>query len=170
MGEYRLCAYSDKDFQIINNGTNRLTIDNYGVYINKDLRCDTINGINTSNISLNTHTHSYNDLTNIPETFPPAEHNHDDKYASIEHVHNYEDLVDIPETFPPAEHNHDDKYATINHTHTTLNELTIEGIKSNKVLCLTSTRNSTYIKISDADKTDTNSGFIALDYLDGKKF
>ena len=167
---WRLCAYNDTDFQIINNGTNRLTIDKYGVYINKDLRCDTINGINTSNISLNTHTHSYNDLTNIPETFPPAEHNHDDKYASIEHVHNYEDLVDIPETFPPAEHNHDDKYATINHTHTTLNELTIEGIKSNKVLCLTSTRNSTYIKISDADKTDTNSGFIALDYLDGKKF
>ena len=82
----------------------------------------------------------------------------------------FNDLTYIPETFPPAEHNHDDKYATINHTHTTLNELTIEGIKSNKVLCLTSTRNSTYIKISDADKTDTNSGFIALDYLDGKKF
>ena len=48
---WRLCAYSDKDFQIVNNGTVRLTIDKYGVYINKNLRCDTINGINTSNIS-----------------------------------------------------------------------------------------------------------------------
>ena len=69
---WRLCAYSDKDFQILNNGTVRLTIDKYGVYINKDLRCDTINGINTSNISLNTHTHNYNDLTNIPELFTPS--------------------------------------------------------------------------------------------------
>ena len=109
---WRLCAYSDKDFQIVNNGTVRLTIDKYGVYINKNLRCDTINGINTSNISLNTHKHSYNDLNDIPETFTPSEH-----------THSFTSLTDIPETFPPAEHNHDTLYSTINHTHN-YNDLT----------------------------------------------
>ena len=103
---WRLCAYSDTDFQIINNGTNRLTIDKYGVYINKDLRCDTFNGINTSNISLNTHKHSYNDLNDIPETFTPSEH-----------THSFTSLTDIPDTFPPAEHNHDTLYAPIDHSH-----------------------------------------------------
>ena len=139
---WRLCAYSDKDFQIVNNGTVRLTIDKYGVYINKDLRCDTINGINTSNISLNTHKHSYNDLndipetftpsehthsftslTDIPETFPPAEHNHDTLYSTINHTHNYNDLTDIPTSFNPSEHNHDTLYSAINHTHS-YNDLT----------------------------------------------
>ena len=109
---WRLCAYSDKDFQILNNGTVRLTIDKYGVYINKNLRCDTINGINTSNISLNTHKHSYNDLNDIPETFTPSEH-----------THSFTSLTDIPDTFPPAEHNHDTLYSTINHTHN-YNDLT----------------------------------------------
>ena len=109
---WRLCAYSDKDFQIVNNGTVRLTIDKYGVYINKNLRCDTINGINTSNISLNTHKHSYNDLNDIPETFTPSEH-----------THSFTSLTDIPDTFPPAEHNHDTLYSTINHTHN-YNDLT----------------------------------------------
>ena len=139
---WRLCAYSDKDFQIVNNGTVRLTIDKYGVYINKDLRCDTINGINTSNISLNTHKHSYNDLndipetftpsehthsftslTDIPDTFPPAEHNHDTLYSTINHTHNYNDLTDIPTSFNPSEHNHDTLYSAINHTHS-YNDLT----------------------------------------------
>ena len=139
---WRLCAYSDKDFQILNNGTVRLTIDKYGVYINKNLRCDTINGINTSNISLNTHKHSYNDLndipetftpsehthsftslTDIPDTFPPAEHNHDTLYSTINHTHNYNDLTDIPTSFNPSEHNHDTLYSAINHTHS-YNDLT----------------------------------------------
>ena len=109
---WRLCAYSDKDFQILNNGKTRLTIDKNGVYINKNLRCDTINGINTSNISLNTHKHSYNDLNDIPETFTPSEH-----------THSFTSLTDIPDTFPPAEHNHDTLYSTINHTHN-YNDLT----------------------------------------------
>ena len=128
---WRLCAYTDKDFQILNNGTVRLTIDKYGVYINKDLRCDTINGINTSNISLNTHKHSYNDLNDIPETFTPSEHTHSftsltdipETFTPSEHTHSFTSLTDIPETFPPAEHNHDTLYSTINHTHN-YNDLT----------------------------------------------
>ena len=128
---WRLCAYSDKDFQIVNNGTVRLTIDKYGVYINKNLRCDTINGINTSNISLNTHKHSYNDLNDIPETFTPSEHTHSftsltdipETFTPSEHTHSFTSLTDIPDTFPPAEHNHDTLYSTINHTHN-YNDLT----------------------------------------------
>ena len=99
---WRLCAYTDTIFQIVNNGYVRLTIDKYGTYIDKNLRCDTINGINTSDISLNTHTHSYNDLNDIPETFTPSEH-----------THSFTSLTDIPDTFPPAEHNHDTLYAPI---------------------------------------------------------
>ena len=72
---WRLCAYTDTIFQIVNNGYVRLTIDKYGTYIDKNLRCDTINGINTSDISLNTH-------------------NHDDKYALVDHTHEYNDLKD----------------------------------------------------------------------------
>ena len=139
---WRLCANNNTTFQILNNGKTRLTIDKNGVYINKNLKCDTINGINTSNISLNTHTHSYNDLTNIPETFtpsehthsftsltdipdtfPPAEHNHDTLYSKLDHVHSYNDLTDIPTSFNPSEHNHDTLYSAINHTHS-YNDLT----------------------------------------------
>ena len=106
---WRLCAYTDTIFQIVNNGYVRLTIDKYGTYIDKNLRCDTINGINTSDISLNTHTHSYNDLNDIPETFPPAEHNHDDKYALVDHAH---DTV-----YSKLDHNHDDRYSKLDHNH-----------------------------------------------------
>ena len=106
---WRLCAYTDTIFQIVNNGYVRLTIDKYGTYIDKNLRCDTINGINTSDISLNTHTHSYNDLNDIPETFPPAEHNHDDKYALVDHAH---DTV-----YSKLGHKHDDRYSKLDHNH-----------------------------------------------------
>ena len=115
---WRLCAYTDTIFQIVNNGYVRLTIDKYGTYIDKNLRCDTINGINTSDISLNTHTHSYNDLNDIPETFPPAEHNHDDKYALVDHTHTTNDITDI-DTLAKADHNHDEIYSKLEHTHTT---------------------------------------------------
>ena len=114
---WRLCAYTDTIFQIVNNGYVRLTIDKYGTYIDKNLRCDTINGINTSDISLNTHTHSYNDLNDIPETFPPAEHNHDDKYALVDHTHTTNDVTDI-DTLAKADHNHDETYSKLEHTHT----------------------------------------------------
>ena len=107
----------------------------------------TLNGIEPSSISLNTHNHdtlysklghvhSYNDLTDVPETFPPAEHNHDTLYSAINHTHSYNDLTDIPTSFNPSEHthsyksltdiptsfnpsehNHDTLYSAINHTH-----------------------------------------------------
>ena len=131
---WRLCAYSDKDFQIVNNGTVRLTIDKYGVYINKDLRCDTINGINTSNISLNTHKHSYNDLNDIPETFTPSEH-----------THSFTSLTDIPDTFPPAEHNHDTLYSKLDHSHILFNQST---------LCLISDFQNTTFVIGNSNIND----------------
>ena len=87
---WRLCAYTDTIFQIVNNGYVRLTIDKYGTYIDKNLRCDTINGINTSDISLNTH-------------------NHDDKYALVDHTHD--------DKYALVDHTHDDKYSKLDHTH-----------------------------------------------------
>ena len=77
-----------------------------------ELTISTLNGIDPSNISLNGHTHSYNDLTNIPETFTPSEH-----------THSYNDLTNIPTSFNPSEHNHDTLYSAINHTHS-YNDLT----------------------------------------------
>ena len=63
------------------------------------------------------HVHSYNDLTDVPETFTPTEH-----------THSFSSLTDIPETFTPAEHNHDDKYSPLTHTHTNIqNSLEING-------------------------------------------
>ena len=63
-----------------------------------------------------THAHSYNSLTDIPETFTPSEHNHDDKYASKEHTHSFNDLEDKPEL------------ALANHTHTEFtNDIVIKG-------------------------------------------
>ena len=106
------------------NGDKRLAFAHYGsnvwlnIYGNKmtydsDFTVKTLNGITPSTISLNTHNHdtlysklghihSYNDLTDVPETFPPAEHNHDTLYSKLGHVHSYNDLTDVPETFPPT--------------------------------------------------------------------
>ena len=81
---WRLCAYTDKIFQIVNNGYVRLTIDKYGTYIDKNLRCDTINGINTSDISLNTHNHD--------DKYALVDHTHDDKYSKLDHAHEYNDI------------------------------------------------------------------------------
>ena len=150
---WRLCAYSDKDFQILNNGTVRLTIDKYGVYINKNLRCDTINGINTSNISLNTHKHSYNDLNDIPETFTPSEHTHSftsltdipETFTPSEHTHSFTSLTDIPDTFPPAEHNHDTLYSKLDHSHILFNQST---------LCLISDFQNTTFVIGNSNIND----------------
>ena len=150
---WRLCAYTDKDFQILNNGTVRLTIDKYGVYINKNLRCDTINGINTSNISLNTHKHSYNDLNDIPETFTPSEHTHSftsltdipETFTPSEHTHSFTSLTDIPDTFPPAEHNHDTLYSKLDHSHILFNQST---------LCLISDFQNTTFVIGNSNIND----------------
>ena len=83
---WRLCAYTDTIFQIVNNGYVRLTIDKYGTYIDKNLRCDTINGINTSDICLNTHNHD--------DKYALVDHTHDDKYSKLDHTHEYNDLKD----------------------------------------------------------------------------
>ena len=98
---WRLCAYTDTIFQIVNNGYVRLTIDKWGTYIDKNLRCDTINGINTSDISLNTHNHD--------DKYALVDHTHDDKYSKLDHNHN--------DKYALVDHTHDDKYALVDHTH-----------------------------------------------------
>ena len=90
-----------------------------------ELTISTLNGIDPSNISLNGHTHSYNDLTDVPElalanhthdyndltniplTFTPSEHTHDSLYSKLNHTHDYNSLTNIPLTFTPSEHTHD---------------------------------------------------------------
>ena len=74
------------------------------------------------------------DITDIPSTFPPSSHTHDDRYytesemntklsakantadlgdlASKDTVSWNSDITDIPSTFPPSSHNHDDRYYT----------------------------------------------------------
>ena len=98
---WRLCAYTDTIFQIVNNGYVRLTIDKYGTYIDKNLRCDTINGINTSDISLNTHNHD--------DKYALVDHTHDDKYSKLDHNHN--------DKYALVDHTHDDKYSKLDHAH-----------------------------------------------------
>ena len=111
-----------------------------------ELTISTLNGIDPSNISLNGHTHSYNDLTDVPElalanhthdyndltniplTFTPSEHTHDSLYSKLNHTHDYNSLTNIPLTFTPSEHNHDSLYSKLDHTHTTFNNnLTINS-------------------------------------------
>lgn len=43
----------------------------------------------------------YDDLENIPSTFPPSAHSH-----------NWDSVTGKPSTFPPSSHNHDDRYYT----------------------------------------------------------
>lgn len=99
------------------NGDKRLAFAHYGsnvwlnIYGNKmtydsDFTVKTLNGITPSTISLNTH-------------------NHDTLYSKLGHIHSYNDLTDVPETFPPAEHNHDTLYAPIDHSHILFNQSTL---------------------------------------------
>lgn len=99
------------------NGDKRLAFAHYGsnvwlnIYGNKmtydsDFTVKTLNGITPSTISLNTH-------------------NHDALYSKLSHIHSYNDLTDVPETFPPAEHNHDTLYAPIDHSHILFNQSTL---------------------------------------------
>ena len=110
------------------NGGKQLSIFNDKATFPSEFTVSTLNGIDPSTISLNTHNHddavyatlthvhSYNSLTDIPETFTPSEHNHDDKYASKEHTHSFNDLEDKPEL------------ALANHTHTEFNNnIVIKG-------------------------------------------
>ena len=149
------------------NGDKRLAFAHYGsnvwlnIYGNKmtydsDFTVKTLNGITPSTISLNTHNHdalysklshihSYNDLTDVPETFPPAEHNHDTLYSKLGHVHSYNDLTDVPETFPPTEHNHDTLYSKLDHSHILFNQST---------LCLISDFQNTTFVIGNSNIND----------------
>ena len=112
-------------------GGTQLTIFTDKMTFPGELTISTLNGIDPSNISLNGHTHSYNDLTNIPETFTPSEHTHSyndltnipTSFNPSEHTHSYKSLTDIPTSFNPSEHNHDTLYSAINHTHS-YNDLT----------------------------------------------
>jgi hypothetical protein len=62
---------------------------------------------------------NYEDLTNVPEEFPPTEHNHDDIYytesevdtklggkANTTHNHTASDITDFPTSMTPTAHNH----------------------------------------------------------------
>ena len=125
---WRLCAYTDTIFQIVNNGYVRLTIDKYGTYIDKNLRCDTINGINTSDISLNTHNHD--------DKYALVDHTHDDKYSKLDHNHNDKyALVDHAHdtVYSKLDHNHDDRYSKLDHNHS-YNSLTRSLFKQGATL------------------------------------
>ena len=109
------------------NGGKQLSIFNDKATFPSEFTVTTLNGINPSTISLNTHnhddkyalvdhSHTTNDITDI-DTLAKADHNHDTVYASLTHTHTYGSLTGIPETFTPAEHNHDNKYASKEHTH-----------------------------------------------------
>ena len=109
------------------NGGKQLSIFNDKATFPSEFTVATLNGINPSTISLNTHnhddkyallshSHTTNDITDI-DTLAKADHNHDAVYATLTHAHSYNSLTDIPETFTPSEHNHDDKYASKEHTH-----------------------------------------------------
>ena len=109
------------------NGGKQLSIFNDKATFPSEFTVTTLNGINPSTISLNTHnhddkyallshSHTTNDITDI-DTLAKADHNHDAVYATLTHAHSYNSLTDIPETFTPSEHNHDDKYASKEHTH-----------------------------------------------------
>ena len=109
------------------NGGKQLSIFNDKATFPSEFTVSTLNGIDPSTISLNTHnhddkyallshSHTTNDITDI-DTLAKADHNHDAVYATLTHAHSYNSLTGIPETFTPSEHNHDDKYASKEHTH-----------------------------------------------------
>ena len=81
------------------NGGKQLTIFNDKATFPSEFTVTTLNGINPSTISLNTH-------------------NHDDKYALVDHTHTTNDITDI-DTLAKADHNHDEIYSKLEHTHTT---------------------------------------------------
>ncbi len=52
---------------------------------------------------------SYEDLTDVPSSFPPSTH-----------THNWDSVTGKPSTFPPSTHTHDDRYYTETETDTLL--------------------------------------------------
>ena len=83
------------------------------------------------------------DITDIPQSFPPSSHDHDDRYytesetdtllnakansadlgdlAVKDKVDWDTDIDDIPQSFPPSAHTHDDRYYTEDETNALLN-------------------------------------------------
>ena len=80
------------------NGGKQLSIFNDKATFPSEFTVTTLNGINPSTISLNTH-------------------NHDDKYALVDHTHTTNDVTDI-DILAKADHNHDETYSKLEHTHT----------------------------------------------------
>ena len=110
------------------NGGKQLSIFNDKATFPSEFTVATLNGINPSTISLNTHnhddkyalvdhTHTTNDITDI-DTLAKADHNHDEIYSKLEHTHTTNDTTDI-DTLAKADHNHDEIYSKLEHTHTT---------------------------------------------------
>ena len=108
------------------NGGKQLTIFNDKATFPSEFTVTTLNGINPSTISLNTHnhddkyalvdhTHTTNDITDI-DTLAKADHNHDEIYSKLEHTHTTSDITDI-DTLAKADHNHDETYSKLEHTH-----------------------------------------------------
>ena len=97
------------------NGGKQLTIFNDKATFPSEFTVTTLNGINPSTISLNTHnhddkyalvdhTHTTNDVTDI-DTLAKADHNHDETYSKLEHTHAVSDITDVS-TLAKADHNH----------------------------------------------------------------
>ena len=109
------------------NGGKQLTIFNDKATFPSEFTVTTLNGINPSTISINTHnhddkyalvdhTHTTNDITYI-DTLAKADHNHDEIYSKLEHTHTTSDITDVS-TLAKADHNHDDVYSKLGHLHT----------------------------------------------------
>ena len=109
------------------NGGKQLTIFNDKATFPSEFTVTTLNGINPSTISLNTHnhddkyalvdhTHTTNDITDI-DTLAKADHNHDEIYSKLEHTHTTSDIIDVS-TLAKTDHNHDGVYSKLGHMHT----------------------------------------------------
>ena len=90
---------------------------------------ESITNLNTSVIENNEAIDELiNGLSNLSSAL--VTHNHDELYWKIDHTHDYNSLTNIPESFTPSEHNHDSLYSKLDHTHTTFNNrLTVNSYR-----------------------------------------
>ncbi len=78
-----------------------------------------LGGQTAEDFAASAHAHHWSEVTGLPETFPPSEHDHDvywedligvpDTFPPDPHIHavSWDDLAGVPETFPPADHEHE---------------------------------------------------------------
>lgn len=88
----------------------------------------------------------YGNLTNVPSTFIPSTHTHDDRYytesesnanyAYKSHAHTESDITDLQD-YSLSTHNHNSVYSLLTHNHSTLYEPLIS--KTTGYLCYTGT-------------------------------